>query len=651
MKSRIQCITSITIFFFTVWHLSAQQVGSAQEARIDALSDGSLFASDTNRTEYAGLYAHYVLGGFSTRLADYPNVLPSGVLTPQRSSVRSLAFGLATDSPVRLPFLTRRQNNEWFKGLRFGMQIEAQLTDISIVETSDSVLLASVVRTGTIQRSLFANLRSFAMIPSLRYSFASGLTLQGGVRLGLTNSSNIRLTDSILPSATNPNGEMLRILDNAPIPDIRADELSIFAGIGYTFRPDKTLQLRPELIANIPIAYEADKSLWRRGLPSLRISMNVMFNTAKVVPMPDTVYQRDTTIALVAYTQKPLLTLLTRNVEVRPAEYPEEPPTVMISESYKRDVPKPKPLLTARIDAEFALVGNISAAPTQFRRSVVLQAEKTAITLTPLCINATNASVYAEVLQEYFAKQLIRLTSLQTSTTTILLDTTILVGALPHIRFTPRVVSELPLRGTLLRIFRQSAKAERHAERRLLTTFADSSVTGDLREAMPMLWNPARMPDVLMNPNERLFYVFSVIDELGLEIPADSGAINLRTEPITGNLGLKRVIEIYAFEPDLALADFMRSLVAITITNAERVNIVPPTDSINTSETALRLQLLERTLPKAERTTLTFLQKPHQSSLPTAQQPNIVPSTIEERDERMRSILSRMMLVFVERRL
>lgn len=674
MKSCFIIVAAVVLCIITIGRLSAQVSAPipVQESSANALFAPNFFLPDTSKTEYAGLFAQWVVGGFSTRLRDYPDTI-AGVssFTPQTMSFRSFAFGLGSDSPLRFPFLTRRQNNEWLKGIRFGMQVEAQLSDISIIETSDSGTVNGVVQRGKFLHSMFGNLRSFAMTPSLRYTTLSGLSLHTGFRLGLVNSSNIRLVDSLAPTLPDVQGRLLRDVIETPISGLRADEFSVQVGVAYNLRPDKTLQIRPELVLNIPLLRGGDVTApWRDGLWSLRMGMNMMFNTQKVIPVPDTIYKRDTALIMVAYTQKPFLALLSRSTEVRPAEYPDDPPTIFITESYKRDIPKPKPLLTASIDAEFALANDAQ----NFRRSVTLQAEKTVCTLTPVCINATNASIYAAALQDYFKEQNLwqkilplentvqmpQSTSNTFSTTNItttatalkLIDTLVLVGRLPLIRFTPRIVTELPLKGVRLRVFQKS-----QSSRRELAMFLDSGETGHW-EAVPILWNPAKMPDVLLSPNERMFYVLTVIDEEGLESPADSGIINLRTEPITGTLGLKRSLDVYAFEPDLPLADFMRSLVGINISNAEKIGIVPPetSDTTNASETALRLQLMERTLPKAERTRLTFLPKPlEMPSFNTSSEANILVSSQEERlripPYRQYSLLSRMMLVFVERRL
>ncbi|TAE25189.1 MAG: hypothetical protein EAZ92_12605 [Candidatus Kapaibacterium sp.] len=678
--------------------LFAQEVQplETRNSELSSLFPANFLAPDTTRTEYAGLFVHYIVGGFSTRLADYPDTWAASY-TPLRSSLRTISFGLNSDSPFRLPFLTKRQNNAWFQGLRFGMQIEAQLSDISIVESSDSVRLSngSVLR-GEFQHSAFANLRSLALTPSLRYSFASGLTASIGARLGVVNSSNIRMVDTVLAlrsSGTTPlAGNLLRpIIDDARISGLRAEEFSIVAGIGYNIRLDKLLQIRPEVLANIPIKSPNDSSGWRNTAPSLRFGVSVMFNTEKVVPVPDTSYVRDTAIVLLAHNQQPLLRLVSRRVEVRPAEYPEEPPSVKIEESYRREIPKPKPILTASIDAEFALLpprknsrdsltrkaplGNV-----QFRRTLSLNAEKTAIRFTPICANATNASVYADVLQEYFSVPPLRLQRLESSTNTILADTTLLVSALPYIRFTPRVVSEISLKGTELCIVRErphgrsSMESPQEARRLRLATFTDTSANAreqqrDNGGEAHILWSPTRQPDVFLAPNERLFYTFRVFDEEGAEAAIDSGSITLRTEPSTGNLGVKRSIEVYAFEKDVHLADFMRSLIAINVHNAERVCIVPPqgmtelpgNDSTknDANEMRLRVQLLERSLPNAEQQTLSIF-----SQLPSfnasngqafegnaLQSPTHLPSALSEREQRLQSTLAQMLLVFVERRL
>jgi hypothetical protein len=391
-------------------------------------------------------------------------------------------------------------------------------------------------------------------------------------------------------SVFSPNGSQLLQTDAARRRELQSGQqitgfslnpISIMAGIGYTIALDRSFHLRPEIIVNIPLG----NGNWSNKT-SLRAGLSVLINTERVIPTPDTTFARDTSTIVVASNEITRTLLKRSNTVVEPSEYPnDEPAKVFITEQYERRIAKPKPLLSASVDAEFILQNG------QRRRSVVVEAEKTVVSLIPILPSAlehdsaSSASIYRhyEELQRYFADYNLRLRSRReigtsSSSGTILTDTVLLAAALPHIAFTPRVVSEAELRGFDLSLWRSL----QNGKERRIGFFSDTSST---LIPKPFLWKPANAPELFIRPDERFTYRFSVFDEDNTEIPADSGFISLRAD-IRGNLAsqaIKRNTTIYALSPALwAVYEAKPDLInSITMQAGSRLRLVTTVNHCN----------------------------------------------------------------------
>lgn len=521
--------------------------------------------ADTNRAEYAGLYTHFHFGGnlsgFEQNLGLYPNiqnVRARSELQTNTTEFRTITLGLTTDTPILFPFFRSRKKAQ-ATGFRWGMNLDVQITDGRLLGTSDAARYRlgngeTVSTTAIVRHGGFLSLASLGFTPSLRYAFASGLSLQAGLRLGLTFSSRWTIEDSVfVPSSgallleTNA-GRRSETFTGNQISGFSINPLALMVGLGYTIAADRSFHLRPEFVLNIPFG---NASWWNRT--SLRAGLSVLLNTEKFYPTPDTTFIRDTTIIITASNEAPRTVLLTQNSIVQPSAYPnDEPAKVFVSESYQRRIPKPKPLLSASVDAEFILPNG------QKRRTVTVESEKTALTIVPLFPTDSTpipAHHHFERIREYLLPLGIRLKSFQSSTqstTTVFTDTLFLAGALPHIVFTPRIVSEVDIRGFDLSLWRTSEPKNQSnmALEHQIALFRDTSSTLVPR---PLLWRAAEVPELFLRPGERITYRFQVFDEDLASIPVDSGFISLRSENriSLAQQIVRKNITLYAFSPTL----------------------------------------------------------------------------------------------------
>jgi hypothetical protein len=581
--------------------------------------------ADTNRAEYAGIYTHFRFGGglsgFEQNLSSYPSI--RNVATPldirtNTAEFRTVALGLTTDTPILYPFFRSRKKAK-ATGFRWGMNLELQITDGRLLGTSNAARYrlgdgTIVPTTASVQHGGFLTLASLGFAPTLRYAFASGLSLQAGLHLGLTFSSRWTVEDSVfVPNRTllleTNAGRRLENYTGSQIEQFSINPVSLMVGLGYTLALDRSFHLRPELVMIVPFG---EASWWNR--PSLRAGLSVLLNTEKIIPTPDTTFIRDTTIIVTASNEAPRTVLLQSNSIVQPSLYPnDEPAKVFVSESYQRRLPKPKPLLSASVDAEFVL-------PTgQRKRNVMVESEKTAVSLIPLIPPDTLNTVqnlHIAALQEYFAQHNLRLKPLQNSTLPILTDTLFLAGALPNIVFTPRVVSEADIRGFDLALWRTKASntntrlwgkgdivGDNNAEYQI-ALFRDTS---SILAPKPLLWKAAEIPEAFIRPDERIIYRFRVFDEDFTPIPADSGFISLRSDNRISldKQSVKRNITIYAFSPGLyALYEEQPHLLnALTSSEPLRIRIFSSETfcrgaSTNT-DTERLVALLRRIIPSA----------------------------------------------------
>ncbi len=575
--------------------------------------------ADTSRAEYAGFYSHFTFGsnlsGFSTALASYPNTNLPAAFTSSNADIRTASIGLTTDTPILFPFFRSRKKAQ-ATGFRWGMNIEFQATDARLLASSSQARFPTgngmtQATSADVRHGGFLSLSSAAFTPTLRYAFASGLSLQVGLRMGIVLSSRWTVEDSI----ASPRGAFLLQTDTSrrqetfmgnQITGLSIGQTSLTVGLGYTIAVDRSFHVRPELVMNIPLNAPSANGGWSNR-PSLRAGLSILFNTEKILPTPDTTFTRDTTVIIVASNEVPRTVLLASKSDVLPSLYPnDEPIKVFVSERYERRVPKPKPLLSASVDAEFVLPGG------QRKRSITVEAEKTVVSVTPLfprdsTLNSEAARKHTQALQTYFAEYGLNLRhqEINGTTATILADTVILAAALPHVSFMPRVVSEAELRGTRLSLWRTLRSQSNQTREHRVALFTD---TASFLAPKPFLWKPADALELFIRPEERFTYRFSVLDDDNIEVPVDSGFISLRADASQKiyTQSLKRSISIYALNPALwavyeAQPEFYNS---ITVNAGNRVRIISSGRECNDTQRKADIErltsLLRKHIPKLD---------------------------------------------------
>lgn len=585
--------------------------------------------ADTNRSEYAGIYTHFTFGGGLSSFAQELSAYPSSLLTPGVRTTsfesRTLSVGLTTDTPILLP-LFRSRKKAHATGFRWGMNIEFQSSDVQFLGASEQARFPAssgllLATSANVRHGGFLSLSSLAFTPTLRYAFASGLSLQGGLRMGLVFSSSWTKEDSVfspngavLPQ-TNAAGRSETLIGNQ-ISGLNINPISLTLGLGYTITLDRSLQVRPEFIVDIPFS----QGEWSRRA-SLRAGVSVLLNTERIIPVPDTTFQRDTAIIIAASTEAPRIILIRSNSTVQPSAYPnDEPAKVVVSESYERRAPKPKPLLSASVDAEFILTNG------QRRRNVTVEAEKTAVSVIPLLPqNGDSASYQSSLeahygaLQRYFVLynvQLRRFSESIGTSSVVLRDTLLLAAALPQIAFTPRVVSEADLHGVELSLWRTSVErpflggqggAESQSERQMESRVALFRDTSSMLVPKPFLWKPTDTPELFIRPDERFIYRFSIIDEDRTAIPVDSGFISLRADTRASGAyqTTKRSITLYALHPALwAMYEAHPEIFqGITTSGANRLDVLLPeiqcANEQQKADTERLLSIIRKTFPSA----------------------------------------------------
>ncbi|MBL7993209.1 MAG: hypothetical protein JNN25_17355 [Candidatus Kapabacteria bacterium] len=578
--------------------------------------------ADTNRAEYAGFYTHFTFGGnlsgFSTALASYPNTNVPATFTTSNADIRTASIGLTTDTPILFPLFRSRKKAQ-ATGFRWGMNIEFQATDARFLASSTQARFPTgsgmtQATSADVRHGGFLSLTSAAFTPTLRYAFASGLSLQVGLRMGIVLSSRWTVEDSI----ASPTGAFLLQTDTSrrqetftgnQITGLSIGQTSLTVGLGYTIAVDRSFHVRPELVMNIPLVAPTANGGWSNRT-SLRAGLSVLFNTEKILPTPDTTFARDTTVIIVASNEEPRTLLLRSKSDVQPSAYPnDEPVKVFVSEHYERRVPKPKPLLSASVDAEFVLPGG------QRKRSITVEAEKTIVSVVPLfprdsTLSSEAVRKHTQALQTYFAEYGLNLRyqenqQINGTAATILADTVILAAALPQVSFMPRLVSEAELHGIRLSLWRTLRSQSSQTRERRIALFTD---TTSFLAPKPFLWKPADAPELFIRPEERFTYRFSVLDDSNIEVPVDSGFISLHADASQkiSTQSLKRTVSIYALNPALwAVYEAQPTLYNnITVNAGNRVRILASGRECNDTQRKADIErltsLLRKHIPKAD---------------------------------------------------
>jgi hypothetical protein len=475
--------------------------------------------------------------------------------------------------------------------IRAGVQLDLHVSEMSFaLESSSGVGGGSASRS---QATLDA--RWLALTPSLSYSPFSRFDVQAALRLAL----------QVTPPSLTVRGE------GSAAPVVGSQTLSVPVlqpvlqlGVGYMIPLSSPNLLepeaffRPELSFQIPLyASLADAPASRasteilQSLPRLYFGSSLTFSTesrAERLRRLDTLFVRDTTIALVSHTLPRRVQLLSRDVQAPKRRFSSEPetltnviarwlegntdstalgaarasaaasaaasPTISVRESYLLEVPKPAPLLSASVDAEFFVPADLpadasvntsvntsvnalassstnspAAAPFKRVKSVKVRAERTLIrvhiappvlpTLPALgflndadSTNGTTAKApQSRAMQPYT------------------LADTLLTSPLPRLRFQPRIVSEMDVERWQLDITQRG---------QTIASFAQTldNKNGETLDSIGAAdWLPSSEPENIIRANERLKYKLIATIAASDDSPQssqilDSGLINVEID-------------------------------------------------------------------------------------------------------------------------
>lgn len=492
---------------------------------------------ETRQSPLMSIYTHIPIsigGAFSKFPAASQNI-PQGI-SDNQSSVSGFVFGLGSEFPfwATIP---------WLKDVRFGLQAETQFLD--------GFFTASSTMSGTAGGSqklyeAFFSMNSIAVMPTLRYTLASGISLQAGLNLSMIARSALRVTDSTL-------GVGKQETRNGSLQAVRSLQTGLTFVVSYplALAPNNAVSLRPELSFNIPfLPISTDGTSWGDMIPRVRFGVSLVFDThpRNQQPIPiDTVFRRDTTLQMLTSVREPRVMLVSRVIrqpqttKVKDEEEnlfgvigrvvtgvpPQAPPpskpfatntvtnAVIIQESYRREVPKPKPLITANVHAEFIMPDG------KRERTVKVKAEKTIVRLwssPPTMPQVGFLSNDSVALKPY------------------IITDTLLTSRLPTVRFFPRIISEVDIQGWTLEVTQRGEVLARFFG----VSIADTSVT----------WTPAEEPEHVIRAQERLAYKLIVVDDEQKATIADSGFINVEQEKIVGSNPVKRTIDLVFLEDE-----------------------------------------------------------------------------------------------------
>lgn len=255
---------------------------------------------------------------------------------------------------------------------------------------------------GVITHDLDVALTSIGITPSIAVPVFSSLTVDAGVRMVAAVAANsYEHTETITQPANIPflDGGGTRITGRGDIGDVKRFALSLDAGIRYNIPLAKSLSLAPE--ARFRYAFTSLTSSVHWNFTGIQGGLALVFapNSQPPVLLRDTVYQRDTMNVLTKNLDAEKVTLLVANSrEQRVEKEGLIIITTEIDEQYRREIPKPAPLLATAVDVKFVGKNGEETAATTI--SIEELVEKRYVPLLPLVFFAENSSVLPSKYQK-----------------------------------------------------------------------------------------------------------------------------------------------------------------------------------------------------------------------------------------------------------
>jgi hypothetical protein len=482
-----------------------------------------------------------------TRYAGRFGDLPASTSAPTLAgtdSASSLGFmiGLAAETPLHNSSVFAKLLQSWnvrlpWERLRLGMQADVQIWEANLF-VNDAPQRATARLT----------LSSIGFTPTVRYATGLGaLDVQAGLRLAFTARASFERSVVSSSGAT--------ISDSGLLTNFNSFQPSLVLRLLYTLPMDaaKTVILQPEISYQQPLsAVSVDATSWGAGLPRFRAGATLNFNAAVLDAyrdreiarqQRDTIFQRDTAVVLIASAMPPHIQRTSRTVQAPSQPRPREMETlvsvaskmfsgqadsavapvqteVIVRESYLREVPKPKPLITATTDAEFIMPDG------RKEKRVKVKAEKTLVR-----VHTAPPDVAATLPQMAVFKD-------STMKPYVIADT-LFTSRLPRMRFFPRIISEADITAWHLEILQRG---------RVVAEFGGSGTEVESLAERGVDWDPSAEPDNLIRANQQLAYRLRVTDADQQTMIVDSGLIKVeREEGVLAGV-VQRTVEVVVLE-------------------------------------------------------------------------------------------------------
>jgi len=475
---------------------------------------------------------------------------------PMRSEqgrVSGFVLGINTESPISTLMQRVLGMNSLKGGWYYGLQGEFQVWDMALTGES-----------ATAKHAAWLSFTSLAVSPLLRFTHESGFAVQAAVRVGMVVGSRLLHIDT---DAITSRPDTLR---NGRLEGFSPLQTGIVFTAAYpiALKPDNSVSARVELTWQTPLFNSGgmDATEWGRDLPRLRLGASLMFDTEESAltrreRTSDTLFVRDTATAIVdGKLNAPRVLRTARTVELPERLKPREQETLdtkiaqwfagdsaafaplsprsaeeaeekrhanrtIVREMYLREIPKPKPLLTASVEAEFVGLGG------KGQKNVTVSTARTVVRRYAMPPSVPEVGFLQDTVFKPY----------------VIADT-LLTSQLPTIRFYPRIISEEPIeRWRLLITQRGVVLADLSAVKTANAATSKSQIEPAADKELAD-WNPSEDIGTIIRADEQLSYKLFVTTAQEETMVADSGSITVARESGNSSAAVTRSVDMVFLE-------------------------------------------------------------------------------------------------------
>lgn len=286
-------------------------------------------------------------GGQNVYSADFHNIegVPISDKADNFTEGNGFAYGIA--GVYEFPLF-----DNVFIGARLGLQyLGGALHTQEGPVTSD---VGDVVLEHTINASIFSAMGE----PSIGVQLGNHWSVYGGVRLGWVASALFEQSEAIVqPLGTEyvQGGSSRSIANLQAIPNAPSLEVALVGRVGYSVPLSSVLLLQPEVSFHVGMTEMSAATGWK--VATIHGGVALLWQPTPDKPLYiDTVYQRDTTVQVLAGITREEVVESSVSASVEQSEAEREiRRTVILHQHYIRKIPRPRPLLNADLGVRFVL--------------------------------------------------------------------------------------------------------------------------------------------------------------------------------------------------------------------------------------------------------------------------------------------------------